>query len=60
MLLTLNQLFNRILNSRRKFVEKYKLFDGVLEKGMWLKNLKEHSYDLYIKLKKGLMNHYLI
>ena len=28
---TLNPLFNSILNSRRKFIKKFKLFNGVLE-----------------------------
>ena len=45
-----------MLKSRTKFVQKYKLFNGVLENRIWLKKLKEPSYDLYIKLKKTLMN----
>ena len=50
---TLNPIFNRILKSRKKFIQKYKLFNGLLENRIWLQNLKEHSYDLYIKLKKN-------
>ena len=54
MLSTLNPIFNRMLKSRTKFVQKYKLFNGVLENRIWLKKLKEPSYDLYIKLKKNI------
>ena len=50
---TLNPIFSCILKSRRKFIQKYKLFNGALENRIWLKNLKKHSYDLHIKLKKN-------
>ena len=52
----LNPIFNCILKLRRKFVQKYKLFNGVLENRICLKNLNEHSYDLYTKSKKTLTN----